>query len=57
MGDSGVGKTSLISLMENYNNNDFEIIPDNLDIIQMITESYNYPYSIVETFKRVTNTN
>ena len=26
-GDSGVGKTSLISLMENYDNDNFNIIP------------------------------
>jgi len=54
LGDSGVGKTSLISLMENYNDDDFEIMSDNLNTYKMRTESEVFSYSIVEEIKRVT---
>ena len=54
IGDSGVGKTSLIALMENYDDN-YEIIPDNLNLYtNQRTESYSYSSSIVEEIKRVT---
>jgi len=55
IGDSGVGKTSLIALMENYEDDNYEIIPDNLNLnTNQRTESYSYSYSIVEEIKRVT---
>ena len=51
-GDCGVGKSSLISLMENYDIDNFEIIK-NLNKSQLSLDSYNEFPSLVEQIKKI----
>ena len=54
LGDAGVGKSSLISLIEKYNDDDFQIVNKDLSQTQMSIESYNNSSSsLVEQIKRV----
>ena len=54
LGDAGVGKSSLISLIEKYNDDDFQIENNNLSQTQMSIKSYNNSSSsLVEQIKRV----
>ena len=54
LGDAGVGKSSLISLIEKYNDDDFQIVNNDLSQTQMSIESYNNSSSsLVEQIKRV----
>ena len=53
LGDTGVGKTSLISLIENYNDDNFSIVNNNLSQSHRSIESYNNSSSLVEQIKRV----
>ena len=50
--DCGVGKSSLISLMENYDIDNFEIIK-NLNKSQLSLDSYNEFPSLVEQIKKI----
>ena len=52
-GDSGVGKTSLISLMENYDDDNFKIAQNNLGESQMSIQSNINSYSLVEQIKKI----
>ena len=51
-GDCGVGKSSLISLMENYDIDNFEIIK-NLNKSQLSLDSYNEFPSLIEQIKKI----
>ena len=53
LGDTGVGKTSLISFIEKYNDYDFKIVNKSLSQSQVSIESYNNSSSLVEQIKRV----
>ena len=53
LGDSGVGKSSLISLMEHYDDDDFQIAQNSLSESQMSIGSYNNSYSLVEQIRRI----
>jgi len=51
-GNEGVGKSSLISLMDNYNDDNFQI-QNKLDKSNESIESYNESISLVEQIKKV----
>ena len=52
-GDEGVGKTTLISYMENYNCNNFQIIEKIEGDSKISIKSYNNTCSLVEQIKRI----